>query len=137
MAIRTIVPRAGLAGLAVLAAVSQAGAAGGPRQYLNRSDDWFRSPEAARIASNILSHQSAEGAWPKNVDTTAAPYRGDRARLKGTFDNRATTDELRFLARAFAATLARLRAELHPPAAGNTPPGRFRQCGFGRPARIQ
>src|SRR4029077_14369272 len=32
------------------------------------------------------------------------PFTGDRRTLKGTFDNGATTDELRFLARMFAAT---------------------------------
>jgi pectate lyase len=38
------------------------------------------------------------------VDTTAAPYRGDRKKLRPTFDNGATTDELRFLARAYNVT---------------------------------
>jgi hypothetical protein len=35
---------------------------------------------------------------------TAAPFTGARAELRPTYDNRATTDELRFLARAFHAT---------------------------------
>lgn len=34
------------------------------------------------------------------------PYDGDRARLRGNFDNGATTGELRYLARAFRATQA-------------------------------
>jgi pectate lyase len=76
----------------------------GPHQYLHKPDDWFRSEDGLRVTTNILSHQSALGSWPKNVDTTAAPYTGDPAALHGTFDNDATTDELRFLARAFAAT---------------------------------
>ncbi len=79
-------------------------AEGGARSYVGRSDDWFKGDEAKRITANILSYQAAEGGWPKNVDTAAAPYAGNRADLKGTFDNGATTDELRFLARAFDAT---------------------------------
>jgi PelA/Pel-15E family pectate lyase len=38
------------------------------------------------------------------LDTKARPFSGDPNTLKGTFDNRATTGELRFLARAFRAT---------------------------------
>lgn len=79
-------------------------AANGPHKYLDKPADWYRSDEAARVAANILSYQSAEGSWPKNIDTTAAPYTGDPAKLRGTFDNDATTDELRFLARVHQAT---------------------------------
>jgi PelA/Pel-15E family pectate lyase len=79
-------------------------AARGPSQYLKRSDDWFAGPDAQRIARNILSHQADLGGWPKNIDTTVAPYTGDRKALKPTFDNDATTDELRFLARIYRAT---------------------------------
>jgi PelA/Pel-15E family pectate lyase len=74
------------------------------RTYAARPDDWYRGDEAARLAENLLSHQSDRGDWPKNFDTSAAPYRGDRARLRGTFDNGATVGEMRFLARAHAAT---------------------------------
>jgi PelA/Pel-15E family pectate lyase len=77
---------------------------GGPRQYLDKPDDWFAGPDAKEIATNILSYQSSLGGWPKNVDTTAKLYDGDPARLKPTFDNKATVDELRFLARAFDVT---------------------------------
>ena len=44
------------------------------------------------------------GSWPKNLDTSKEPYRGDPSRIEGTFDNGATFDELRFLARAYRAT---------------------------------
>ncbi|OGV58501.1 MAG: pectate lyase [Lentisphaerae bacterium GWF2_50_93] len=71
---------------------------------INRSDAWYRSPEAVRIAANILSFQADEGGWPKNIDTVSEPYAGDRASLKPTFDNRATTGELRFLARLYQLT---------------------------------
>jgi len=72
--------------------------------FLNHPDSWFASPEAKEIAVNILSYQSDLGGWPKNTNTTASRYTGDRADLKPTFDNKATTDELRFLARMFGAT---------------------------------
>ena len=79
-------------------------AKGGAHQYLTKPDDWFRSDAGKQITANILSYQSDQGSWPKNIDTTAAPYIGDRTKLSGTFDNGATTDELRFLANAYRAT---------------------------------
>jgi len=86
-----------------LALACCAGALAGPpwRDYGRKPDGWYRGAEGKRIADNVLSWQSARGSWPKNLDTTAKPFTGDRARLRGTFDNGATTDELRFLARAF------------------------------------
>ncbi len=72
--------------------------------YLKKPDSWFAGEEAKTIAANILSYQADLGGWPKNTDTTATPYTGDRKQLKGTFDNSATTNELRFLARIFNAT---------------------------------
>lgn len=75
-----------------------------PGALLRQADDWFRGKEGSRIIENVLSWQSSSGSWPKNQRTTGAPYQGDPANLRGTFDNGATTDELRFLARAFQAT---------------------------------
>jgi len=72
--------------------------------YLRKPDAWFAGDEAGRVGANILSFQAEAGGWPKNVDTSAGPYNGDRAALRPTFDNGATTDELRFLARLFDAT---------------------------------
>ncbi|HEY1376766.1 MAG TPA: pectate lyase [Gemmataceae bacterium] len=92
------------AALLVLTALIPAAPAAEPvARYLRKPDAWFASDEAKRVAANILSHQSDLGGWPKNTDTTV-PYAGDRAALKPTFDNRATTDELRFLARMVGAT---------------------------------
>src|SRR5262245_19695832 len=71
--------------------------------HLKKSDDWFRTEEAKRIAANILSWQAPPGDWPKNSNTTV-PFTGDLEKLNGTFDNGATTDELRFLARMAVAT---------------------------------
>ena len=74
------------------------------RDFLKKDDNWFDSREAEKIADNILSWQSDLGGWPKNVDVTATWYDGDEDELKPTFDNRATTDELRFLARIYEET---------------------------------
>src|SRR6516165_6661696 len=90
--------------IVLVAWASPAPGAGGPQQYLRKPDDWFAGEEARRVAANILSYQSDLGGWPKNIDTTAAPFTGDRKDLKPTFDNGATTDELRFLARIYKAT---------------------------------
>ena len=74
------------------------------KPFLTRSPDWFSTEDARRTATHILSHQSDLGGWPKNGSTTDSLFRGDRRTLAPTFDNGATTDELRFLARVHAAT---------------------------------
>lgn len=74
------------------------------REALNQSDTWFRS-EGGRVAlHNVLSHQSIRGDWPKNQNSAAKSFSGERKSIKGTFDNGATTGELRLLARALAVT---------------------------------
>jgi PelA/Pel-15E family pectate lyase len=70
--------------------------------YLKKPDEWYAGEEGRRIAANVLSWQSDLGGWPKNVNTASPCPRG--AKRSPTFDNGATTDELRFLARAFGAT---------------------------------
>lgn len=72
--------------------------------FLEKPDDWFRSEEGRRITDNVLSWQASAGDWPKNVNTAGNSFSGDRTKLRGTFDNSATTGEIRFLARAFLAT---------------------------------
>lgn len=78
------------------------------RDYLQKTDTWFASPEAASIAQNILSYQSAYGGWPKNMDLTKAPFAGQKRELVGDlrpiFDNGATVDEIRFLAHIYRVT---------------------------------
>lgn len=60
------------------------------------------------MAANMLSYQSDFGGWPKNLDLTAKPFTGRRdelvGELKPIFDNSATTDEIRYLARMHKAT---------------------------------
>jgi pectate lyase len=72
--------------------------------FSKQPDDWYRSQEGILIATNILSWQSPQGSWPKNISTTREPFTSDPNTLQGTFDNNATTEEIRFLARAFRAT---------------------------------
>lgn len=76
----------------------------GPTDYLKRSRDWFGSDEAARLAENIISHQSPLGGWPKNTNTAAGRFTGAARSIAPTFDNGATTGEMRFLARTYEAT---------------------------------
>lgn len=92
--------------LALLLALTQSALAEGTRavKFLKKPDTWFASDEARRIAENILSYQAEAGDWPKNTDTASTPFTGDPKTLKGTFDNSATTDELRFMARSYNAT---------------------------------
>jgi PelA/Pel-15E family pectate lyase len=73
-------------------------------ELAGKPDDWFRSDEGRSTLSTVLSWQSPQGSWPKNKDTTTRPYTDKREKLEGTFDNKATTGELRLLAHAFQAT---------------------------------
>ncbi len=76
-----------------------------PAEILTKKpDSWFISGEGRDAMNCILSWQSQHGDWPKNIDTTSASYSGDRAKLRGTFDNGATLGELRALARAHLLT---------------------------------
>ena len=75
-------------------------------RYASKDDAWYRSDEGKRIAENILSHQDQYGSWPKNIDTATEWNADDFDEVdyvQGTFDNGATTGEMRFLARAFNA----------------------------------
>ena len=89
--------------------------------YDERSDAWFQSDTARRIVNAVLSFQTRSGGWSKRTDMT-------RQRMPGmsyysetadwhyipTFDNGATTGQLRFLARAAAARAdARVTAAYH------------------------
>lgn len=73
-------------------------------RFLDKPEQWYRGPEARAMAEDVLSYEAVGGGWPKNVDTATAPYKGNAADLAPTFDNDATTDELRFLARMVVAT---------------------------------
>ena len=79
-------------------------AASPAESLLKQPDSWFSSDEGRKTMSSLLSWQSAHGDWPKNTDTLKKDFAGDRSKLVGTFDNGATTGELRLLARAFTVT---------------------------------
>ncbi len=93
-----------LSGLVIFFFAPSCFAATPAEKLLKQSDGWFQSDEGREAVECILSWQSTVGDWPKNEDTTKKPYRGDVSKLKGTFDNGATTGELRVLARAFRVT---------------------------------
>ncbi|HYV38215.1 MAG TPA: pectate lyase [Gemmataceae bacterium] len=92
-----------LAAASPTVARAEGGMGKGPAQYLKKADAWFAGDEAKRVATNILSHQADAGGWPKNTDTTQL-FKGDRKTLQPTFDNDATTDEIRYLAHMYKAT---------------------------------
>ena len=93
---------------------------------LDRDPSWYGGGEARRIADNLVSFQTPAGGWSKNTDFTQhvrAPgemFGAENGSLwlgtndfdqpkdanwsyVGTFDNDATTTELRFLAKVIAA----------------------------------
>src|SRR5690606_34845834 len=88
-----------------LVAPVELAAAPGARDYLKKPAEWFASEEAARAAGNILRNQTEHGGWAKNFDTTSdtATAPGD-PQGRTSFDNGATLNELRFLARIFVQT---------------------------------
>ncbi len=92
------------AALCLLFSSSDLAAQDRARDYLGKPPEWFRSAAGERIVENVLSYQSSAGSWPKNIDCTSSSYTGKREDLHGTFDNAATTDELRLLSLAYRAT---------------------------------
>ena len=91
---------------------------------LNKEASWYATPEAARIGDIVLSFQTPEGGWSKNVDMSKEPRQagepyyawadrtaalvipGDFAladnvawKFVGTIDNDATTTQLHYLAK--------------------------------------
>ena len=78
----------------------------GPDFYVTSAmtDAWLAGPDAHRIGEAILSFQTPTGGWSKAVDVTTRPRRPGEGWSSGanwtwisTFDNGATTEELRFL----------------------------------------
>jgi pectate lyase len=76
----------------------------GAEKLASKPDEWFQGDEGRKAMNCILSWQTEHGDWPKNMDTTKQPFSGDRKKPAGTFDNEATTGELRALARAICVT---------------------------------
>lgn len=80
---------------------------------LKNTANWYATPEARRIANNIVSFQTPSGGWGKNADRSGQPRQRGQSfvaaegkeawNFVGTIDNDATTTELQFLARVQAA----------------------------------
>jgi pectate lyase len=90
--------------LGLIFAGSSLHAASRADELLKKSDAWFASEEGVAALNNILSWQTAHGDWPKNLNTTLHARDAGGKQPKGTFDNGATSGELRVLARAFRLT---------------------------------
>lgn len=83
------------------------------REFVSdQPDSWFLSDEAKRVADNVLLFQLDCGGWPKNEDMSrhlsnreeADLQQAKKNRMEATIDNGATTTEMQFMARIYAAT---------------------------------
>jgi PelA/Pel-15E family pectate lyase len=75
--------------------------------------EWFAAAEQQKTAEAVMSYQTPSGGWSKAVDysqgarqpgTHWTSQTGDAWHYCGTFDNRTTTEQLKFLAGVFTAT---------------------------------
>ena len=75
--------------------------------------EWFASAENQKLAEIVISYQTPTGGWSKAIDYTKGPRQpgthwtaqtGDAWHYCGTFDNRTTTEQIKFLAGVFTAT---------------------------------
>lgn len=83
------------------------------KNYRLRNEDleWLTSPEARGIAEQVMAYQRVTGGWPKNIDMCRqhsseelAAVRAENVRTDdSTTDNDATTTQMKFLARMYAA----------------------------------
>jgi len=78
---------------------------------LGQKEQWYGTPDAARIADNLLLYQFPSGGWPKNIDMAEVLNDAAKRRLKSinhldssTIDNSATYTQLRYLAKVYRAT---------------------------------
>ena len=73
---------------------------------------FFKTPEAVRIADNVLLYQQVTGGWPKNIYIPAELTEQERENAfemkkdvnSSTIDNGATITEMNYLARIYLAT---------------------------------
>ncbi len=83
-----------------------------PREAGKFTEAFYRTDEARRIGENVLLYQLESGGWPKNIYIPAELTPDERAKAetskadvrRGTIDNRATTTEIRYLAKLYNAT---------------------------------
>jgi PelA/Pel-15E family pectate lyase len=82
-------------------------------QALSQPSDWYGTPEAVRIADNLLLYQHPNGGWGKNIDmarplddTARVRVRAESDTVETLIDNGATHSQLRYLARVHSAAPA-------------------------------
>ena len=66
------------------------------KTILNQPASWYKTPEAQKIAQNVLLYQHTNGGWEKNLDMLRPPKTPPK---ETTIDNGATTTQLTFFAR--------------------------------------
>ncbi|MBN1379135.1 MAG: pectate lyase [Gammaproteobacteria bacterium] len=71
--------------------------------------EWYATDAGRRVADIVLSFQTPSGGWSKRTDMSQRPRKigeafGVEEQYIPTFDNRATTTQIRVLAKAFQAT---------------------------------
>jgi PelA/Pel-15E family pectate lyase len=78
-------------------------------------DAWYAGPEASQLADVVLSYQAPSGGWSRHTGYAKGPRKagtqwssqyepGQPPHYLATFDNRATTEEMTFLAQVWHAT---------------------------------
>lgn len=79
---------------------------------LAMKDEWYGTQDAIDVADNVLAYQYNTGGWYKNIDMSVKMSVAQRRiiamdkanEMQSTIDNGATTTQIRFLARVYAAT---------------------------------
>lgn len=75
---------------------------------INAPLSWYQTTEGRAVAEAMLSFQTPSGGWSKRTDMTvtrrAGQHWGVEPKYVPTFDNSATTTQLRILAKAYTAT---------------------------------
>jgi PelA/Pel-15E family pectate lyase len=79
---------------------------------LGQQQEWYSTPEAIRIADNLLLYQRDNGGWNKNTDMAKVLTEKEKEQLRSeaekggisTIDNKATFTQMEYLARVYAAT---------------------------------
>lgn len=82
------------------------------RDALRQEEGWYSSPEAMRIADNLLLYQRDNGGWDKNMDMAKVLTEKEEEELRSpiekgrvsTIDNKATFTQMEYLARVYQAT---------------------------------
>lgn len=77
---------------------------------LKQKSEWYCSPEAVRIADNVLLYHRDTGGWPKNIDMAkvlteleVASIIKQKQKIDSNIDNGSTYTQLTFLARVYQA----------------------------------